>query len=100
MFIYDIILCFFKQKQAYEMRISDWSSDVCSSDLLAEELATDQFIAQRIGLRLGGASGWPSLGRVLFPVHLDRGRRDRNGHEHDGAKPGEQARQGVVDGKR
>src|SRR3546814_10508088 len=25
----------FKQKPAYEMRISDWSSDVCSSDLLA-----------------------------------------------------------------
>src|SRR3546814_2797321 len=32
------IMCvffFFKQKTAYEMRISDWSSDVCSSDLLA-----------------------------------------------------------------
>src|SRR3546814_1968099 len=28
------ILFFFKQKTAYEMRISDWSSDVCSSDLL------------------------------------------------------------------
>src|SRR3546814_3927638 len=27
---------FFKQKTAYEMRISDWSSDVCSSDLGAE----------------------------------------------------------------
>src|SRR3546814_1574768 len=27
-------LFFFKQKTAYEMRISDWSSDVCSSDLL------------------------------------------------------------------
>src|SRR3546814_2355201 len=27
-------VCFFKQKTAYEMRISDWSSDVCSSDLL------------------------------------------------------------------
>src|SRR3546814_6234921 len=25
--------CFFKQKTAYEMRISDWSSDLCSSDL-------------------------------------------------------------------
>src|SRR3546814_1704137 len=29
-----IVLCFFKQKTAYEMLISDWSSDVCSSDLL------------------------------------------------------------------
>src|SRR3546814_99041 len=27
------VLCFFRQKTAYEMRISDWSSDVCSSDL-------------------------------------------------------------------
>src|SRR3546814_7951084 len=26
-------MCFFKQKTAYELRISDWSSDVCSSDL-------------------------------------------------------------------
>src|SRR3546814_8784061 len=28
---------FFKQKTAYEMRISDWSSDVCSSDLVAHQ---------------------------------------------------------------
>src|SRR3546814_14371563 len=28
-----ILVVFFKQKTAYEMRISDWSSDVCSSDL-------------------------------------------------------------------
>src|SRR3546814_6804409 len=34
--VYVILMCvvfFFKQKTAYEMRISDWSSDVCSSDL-------------------------------------------------------------------
>src|SRR3546814_17277543 len=30
---------FFKQKTAYEMRISDWSSDVCSSDLIMDALA-------------------------------------------------------------
>src|SRR3546814_1373424 len=29
----NITIFFFKQKTAYEMRISDWSSDVCSSDL-------------------------------------------------------------------
>src|SRR3546814_18149686 len=29
-----VLFFFFKQKTAYEMRISDWSSDVCSSDLL------------------------------------------------------------------
>src|SRR3546814_10298776 len=32
-FVFVILFFFFKQKTAYEMRISDWSSDVCSSDL-------------------------------------------------------------------
>src|SRR3546814_3495672 len=39
--VYDSLLCiifFFNQKTAYEMRISDWSSDVCSSDLFAAML--------------------------------------------------------------
>src|SRR3546814_7072563 len=31
-----LLFFFFKQKTAYEMRISDWSSDVCSSDLMLE----------------------------------------------------------------
>src|SRR3546814_6211783 len=35
------LIFFFKQKTAYEMRISDWSSDVCSSDLLEVEGITD-----------------------------------------------------------
>src|SRR3546814_3154816 len=33
MFSFFVCFFFFKQKTAYEMRISDWSSDVCSSDL-------------------------------------------------------------------
>src|SRR3546814_2525102 len=33
---------FFKQKTAYEMRISDWSSDVCSSDLSGCQACLDQ----------------------------------------------------------
>src|SRR3546814_3416828 len=33
LFVLYVMFCFFKQKTAYEMRISDWSSDVCSSDL-------------------------------------------------------------------
>src|SRR3546814_11833265 len=33
MMVRSCVFCFFKQKTAYEMRISDWSSDVCSSDL-------------------------------------------------------------------
>src|SRR3546814_7881541 len=32
-----LLFFFFKQKTAYEMRISDWSSDVCSSDLAATD---------------------------------------------------------------
>src|SRR3546814_10541130 len=31
-----MVVFFFKQKTAYEMRISDWSSDVCSSDLTVQ----------------------------------------------------------------
>src|SRR3546814_2479178 len=34
------VFFFFKQKTAYELRISDWSSDVCSSDLLSVSQAT------------------------------------------------------------
>src|SRR3546814_3194091 len=33
---YYLSFVFFKQKTAYELRISDWSSDVCSSDLLEQ----------------------------------------------------------------
>src|SRR3546814_77083 len=33
MYVWYELIFFFKQKTAYEMRISDWSSDVCSSDL-------------------------------------------------------------------
>src|SRR3546814_5607570 len=35
-----VVICFFffKQKTAYEMRISDWSSDVCSSDLAIADI--------------------------------------------------------------
>src|SRR3546814_3378083 len=40
---------FFKQKTAYELRISDWSSDVCSSDLIAD-------LGQRDGDGVGGES--------------------------------------------
>src|SRR3546814_20272055 len=39
------MIFFFKQKTAYEMRISDWSSDVCSSDLDGEELPLPHRIA-------------------------------------------------------
>src|SRR3546814_6604596 len=57
------MLFFFKQKTAYEMRISDWSSDVCSSDLridkpqvIAMNMTTRISKAERIGRGL--ARGW------------------------------------------
>src|SRR3546814_2387455 len=45
---------FVKQKTAYEMRISDWSSDVCSSDLdgaaAARLVLDDQFLVELLGI--------------------------------------------------
>src|SRR3546814_18844919 len=57
-----IILClfvfFFKQKTAYEMRISDWSSDVCSSDLLDQQLARRRLHRERaIAVGAGNEEG-------------------------------------------
>src|SRR3546814_4638643 len=55
---------FFKQKTAYEMRISDWSSDVCSSDLLLFSTALFGialvllFVAGRPGHELGKRWLW------------------------------------------
>src|SRR3546814_16008784 len=46
---FSILFFFFKQKTAYEMRISDWSSDVCSSDLRSMPLmaaAADDLLAR------------------------------------------------------
>src|SRR3546814_13414773 len=46
-----MIFFFFKQKTAYEMRISDWSSDVCSSDLATPLRGEQGMIAIREFLR-------------------------------------------------
>src|SRR3546814_3699367 len=55
------MICLFKQKTAYEMRISDWSSDVCSSDLYkfpkdssAKILTSGLLGEQYIGIEPGG----------------------------------------------
>src|SRR3546814_4590828 len=45
---------FFKQKTAYEMRISDWSSDVCSSDLLYIQRALDRIAGMTMRLAASG----------------------------------------------
>src|SRR3546814_4284493 len=53
----DLFFFFFKQKTAYEMRISDWSSDVCSSDLLEKLLQVGPLVGVQIdpGGDLGAA---------------------------------------------
>src|SRR3546814_16894731 len=54
------LFCFFKQKTAYEMRISDWSADVCSSDLVARLNArTEEVTIAEAGYRpqLSGGIG-------------------------------------------
>src|SRR3546814_12130822 len=69
-------LFFFKQKTAYELRISDWSSDVCSSDLaqtqpgrqesFAAVLRYDALDRGLIGLRGGGAERQRHVGKTEF----------------------------------
>src|SRR3546814_1505407 len=57
---------FFKQKTAYEMRISDWSSDVCSSDLQYPELALHEPVHQpRHGLVQPGGAGRDVRAKLL-----------------------------------
>src|SRR3546814_4800085 len=56
------VLFFFKEKTAYEMRISDWSSDVCSSDLQAARI--DRQRRHVAGLHLKDVAG-VGIARVL-----------------------------------
>src|SRR3546814_7320029 len=61
---------FFKQKTAYEMRISDWSSDVCSSDLLRQQLLSGDISrgsgAAQVKLKLEDGSTYPEKGVLKF----------------------------------
>src|SRR3546814_4594481 len=56
-----LLIFFFKQKTAYEMRISDWSSDVCSSDLVRRDhhhlQAVDLMEFERFGVGGAGHAG-------------------------------------------
>src|SRR3546814_2274873 len=52
---------FFKQKTAYEMRISDWSSDVCSSDLLDQGVKGVEYV-----------DGDPANGALITIENLDQ----------------------------
>src|SRR3546814_9392538 len=73
-----VVFFFVKQKTAYEMRISDWSSDVCSSDL-----------SQRQALHGGGGKSvrrqclcrCGRTERTAAAAKLDRGRGDSQGRD-------------------
>src|SRR3546814_3585464 len=66
-----LCLCIFKQKTAYDMRISDWSSDVCSSDLLLELGAEEQelLVPSRRGVDVDGRVD-PALGEAAIEAQL------------------------------
>src|SRR3546814_19441159 len=57
---------FFKQKTAYEMRISDWSSDVCSSDLPARAPIRHRCEGRLMHKRLRSIPRWASLTMMAF----------------------------------
>src|SRR3546814_2877821 len=57
-----LIFFFFKQKTAYEMRISDWSSDVCSSDLRDwQPVGRERTLSRRRETRSGNNT-WIAIG--------------------------------------
>src|SRR3546814_9033939 len=75
---------FFKQKTAYEMRISDWSSDVCSSDLSPQQQVLERHTMQgrreveagllRPDADLYGVSGAGRLSGTLHGAQQGHGR--------------------------
>src|SRR3546814_5702223 len=77
-----LLVFVFKQKTAYEMRISDWSSDVCSSDLQCyREDRQSQACAK--STKSGPDLPLESDSRVTVPQLFDSFRRSR----FDGANP-------------
>src|SRR3546814_10351171 len=91
-----VFFFFFKQKTAYEMRISDWSSDVCSSDLRGAGSARPRAPGHRhYRVRClnecsmsAGERVWESASRFFTPVkarddplHQERSEERRVGKE-------------------
>src|SRR3546814_9823688 len=64
------LVFFFKQKTAYEMRISDWSSDVCSSDLGIQELELDLFLSIWSTIKKIRKKVWSQKSHLLQKVSI------------------------------
>src|SRR3546814_7414182 len=62
------VVFFFKQKTAYEMRISDWSSDVCSSDLELEELIAEAGLHVARWLGDWQEAPWTPSSKEIIPL--------------------------------
>src|SRR3546814_2756937 len=85
------MLFFFKQKTAYEMRISDWSSDVCSSDLWRRGIHRCLRLCRACRSPLGSSRKDSPLNTALTPdvpadaddsqARLDRSEERRVGKE-------------------
>src|SRR3546814_17197858 len=77
---YVVIFFFFKQKTAYEMRISDWSSDVCSSDLQLRAFFANEY---RGGVGVGrhhrGHDRRVDDAQAVYALHAQRGVDHRSG---------------------
>src|SRR3546814_2819179 len=100
-----IVCFFFKQKTAYEMRISDWSSDVCSSDLAHGAGST--MIRSTVGRPANGPSvpgrsvaGMPEAGAGQQRVGLGQRQADdvRVGSVEEGHVGGRQSLDGIAAG--
>src|SRR3546814_21023235 len=72
------MFCFFKQKTAYEMRISDWSSDGCSSDLQRVLAGLDE-------------DGVHAAGDEAAALHRESGFQRIVGDMAEGGQPGARA---------
>src|SRR3546814_3969883 len=74
LYVCSFMLLFVKQKTAYEMRISDWSSDVCSSDLrlLACGLLWRRLARLGLGFRLADEVGGFPLGGTAASLAAPR----------------------------
>src|SRR3546814_6288673 len=71
---YILFFFFFKKKTAYEMRISDWSSDVCSSDLVSKYSSSIVGLQLAVSLSRLAVDGRDfRLGKVRVSRHFDSG---------------------------
>src|SRR3546814_20269133 len=101
MLAYRMCVFLFKQKTAYEMRISDWSSDVCSSDIAAFTAKFTDIQLQATGIT--AASGLPGVDSTNAPsntaLSINAGSARAKGVEVDGIVSPTRDRKSVVEGK-